>query len=132
MSRVRFHEKLAGSPHETQEPIGRRHRPQSDYALRELPRNMSRRAPVETNARAWRIACKTAGIRYKLHDMRHKFISRVESGAETKLSGKQEAQASAVARGLLQMRFRWRFAYCFLLGVFGEAVFGNTFLYIRP
>src|SRR5882672_11297761 len=59
-------------------------------------------------------------------------MRRLESGAETKLSNKQEAQGSAVPRGFLQMRFRWRFADCFLLGVFVEAVFGNNFFYLRP
>jgi len=44
--RVRCHEGLAGPSYETQEPPGWRYHTQSDYALREMPRRVSRRAPL--------------------------------------------------------------------------------------
>jgi len=51
--------------------------------------------------KAWRIACKAAGVRYRPHDMRHTFISRL---AENPSVSEQTIKALAghVSRQMLE------------------------------
>jgi len=48
VSRLRFYKELAGPSHETQESVRRRCDVEFNYALRQLSREVSRTAPVET------------------------------------------------------------------------------------
>ena len=57
--------------------------------------------PMGSWRKAWRIACKTAGVRYRPHDMRHSFISRL---AENPNVSEQTIKALAghVSRQMLE------------------------------
>ena len=57
--------------------------------------------PIGSWRKAWRLACKAAGVRYRPHDMRHTFISRL---AENPTVSEQTIKALAghVSRQMLE------------------------------
>jgi len=63
--------------------------------------NVDLSRPIGSWRKAWRIACKAAGVRYRPHDMRHTFISRL---AENPNVSEQTIKALAghVSRQMLE------------------------------